>query len=58
MVYGMHEIHRRGLDDVYRLAREEKLTVPIGRRFPLADAVEAIRYLQSRQSMGKLLLLP
>jgi NADPH2:quinone reductase len=58
MVYGMHEIHRRGLDDVYRLAREGKLTVPIGRRFPLADAVEAIRYLQSRQSMGKLLLLP
>jgi NADPH:quinone reductase len=58
MVYGMHEIHRRGLDDVYRLAREGKLTVPIGRKFPLADAVEAIRYLQSRQSVGKLLLLP
>jgi NADPH:quinone reductase len=58
MVYAMHEIHRRGVDDVYRLAREGKLTVPIGRKFALADAAEAIRYLQSRRSVGKLLLLP
>jgi NADPH2:quinone reductase len=58
MVYGMHEIHRRGLDDVYRLAREGKLKVPIGRKFALADAAEAVRYLLSRQSVGKLLLLP
>jgi NADPH2:quinone reductase len=58
MVYGMHEIHRRGLDDVYRLAREGKLKVPIGRKFALADAVEAVDYLLSRQSVGKLLLLP
>jgi NADPH:quinone reductase-like Zn-dependent oxidoreductase len=54
----MREIHRRGLDDVYRLAREGKLTVPIGKRFALADAAEAVRYLLSRQSVGKLLLLP
>ncbi|MGH7913930.1 MAG: zinc-binding dehydrogenase [Candidatus Binataceae bacterium] len=58
MVYGMHEIHRRGLDDVFRLARENKLKVPIGRRFALADAAEAVRFLESRQSTGKLLLLP
>jgi NADPH:quinone reductase len=58
MVYAMHEIHRRGVDDVYRLAREGKLTVPIGRKFALADAAEAMRYLQSRRSVGKLLLLP
>jgi NADPH2:quinone reductase len=58
MVYGMHEIHRRGLDDVFRLAREGKLKVPIGRRFALAEAAEAVRYLQSRQSVGKVLLLP
>jgi hypothetical protein len=32
--------------------------VPIGKGFALANAVEAIRYLQSRQSVGKLLLLP
>ena len=58
MVYAMHEIHRRGLDDVFRLAREDKLKVPIGRRFRLAEATEAHRYLESRQSVGKLLLLP
>ena len=58
MVYGMHEIHRRGLDDVFRLAREDKLKVPIGKKFALADAAEAIRYLLSRQSVGKLLLIP
>jgi len=58
MVYAIHEIHRRGLEDVYRLAREGKLTVPIGRKFALADAGEAMRYLQSRQSVGKLLLIP
>lgn len=58
MVYGMREVHRRGVDDVYRLAREGKLTIPIGKKFALANAAEAIRYLQSRQSVGKLLLIP
>jgi NADPH:quinone reductase len=58
MVYAMHEIHRRGLDDVFRLAREGRLTVPIGGTFPLSEAVEALRFLESRRSTGKLLLLP
>jgi len=58
MVYGMHEIHRRGMDDVFRLAREGRLSIPIGRKFALADAVEAMRYLESRRSTGKLLLIP
>jgi NADPH2:quinone reductase len=58
MVYAMHEIHRRGLDDVFRLAREDKLKVPIGKRFRLAEAADAHRHLESRQSVGKLLLLP
>jgi NADPH2:quinone reductase len=58
MVYSMHDIHRRGLEDVFRLAREGKLTVPVGRKFALAEAADAIRYLQSRQSVGKLLLIP
>ena len=58
MVYAMHEIHRLGLEDVFRLAREGRLSVPIGRKFALAEAPEAIRYLQSRQSTGKLLLTP
>ncbi len=58
MVYGMRELHRRGLDDVFRLSREGKLTIPIGGKFALADAVEAMRYLESRRSTGKLLLIP
>ena len=58
MVYGMHEIHRRGLDAVFQLAREDRLTIPIGKTFPLAEAAEALRFLQSRRSTGKLLLIP
>lgn len=58
MVYSHHAIHQRGLEDVFRLSREGKLKVPVGRKFALAQAVEAHRFLQSRQSVGKLLLIP
>ncbi len=58
MVYGMGEIHRRGLDAVFQLSREGKLTIPIGKTFPLAEAADAMRFLQSRRSTGKLLLIP
>src|SRR5262249_7972054 len=47
MVYGMHEIHRRGLEAVFRLAREGKLTIPIGRTFTLSEAADALRFLSS-----------
>jgi NADPH2:quinone reductase len=58
MVYGMREIHRRGLDAVFQLAREGRLTIPIGKKFPLGEAADAVRFLQSRRSTGKLLLIP
>jgi len=58
MVYGMKEIHRRGLEAVFKLARDGQLTIPIGKTFPLAEAAEAVRFLQSRRSTGKLLLIP
>ena len=58
MVYAMTEIHRRGLDAVFQLSREGKLTIPIGKTFPLAEAADALRFLQSRRSTGKLLLIP
>jgi NADPH2:quinone reductase len=58
MVYGMKEIHRRGLEAVFKLAREGQLTIPIGKTFPLAEAADAVRFLQSRRSTGKLLLIP
>ena len=58
MIYGRHEVHRRGLDAVFGLARAGKLAVPIGQRFSLGEAAEALRYLDSRRSTGKLLLIP
>jgi NADPH2:quinone reductase len=58
MVYGMREIHQRAVTDVFRLSREEKLKIPVGKKFPLAEAAEAHRYMLSRQSTGKLLLIP
>jgi NADPH2:quinone reductase len=58
MVYAMREIHRRCVDDVFRLLREGKLAIPIGARFPLVEAAQAMRLLQSRRSTGKILLVP
>jgi NADPH:quinone reductase len=58
MMYALTEHHRRALDDVFRLEREGKLTVPIGGRLPLAEAVKAHDFLESRRSTGKLLLIP
>lgn len=58
MVYALTEIHRRCLDEVFRLARDGQLTVPVGARFPLAEAAAAMRFLESRRSTGKLLLVP
>ena len=58
MIYGMREIHRRGLDAVFGLASAGKLTVPIGGKFSLDEAADALRFLESRRSTGKLLLIP
>jgi NADPH:quinone reductase len=58
MIYALGGIHRRAVDEVFRLAGERKLTVPIGGTFPLSEAVQAHRFLESRRSTGKLLLIP
>jgi NADPH2:quinone reductase len=42
----------------FALMREGKLKLHIGKTFPLAEAADAHRYLESRQSTGKLVLLP
>jgi NADPH2:quinone reductase len=42
----------------FALMREGKLRLHIGKTFPLAQAADAHRYLESRQSTGKLVLLP
>jgi NADPH2:quinone reductase len=42
----------------FALMQEGRLKLHIGKTFPLAQAAEAHRYLESRQSTGKLVLLP
>jgi NADPH2:quinone reductase len=42
----------------FALIREGRLKLHIGKTFPLAEAAAAHRYLESRQSTGKLILLP
>ena len=42
----------------FTLMREGKLKLHIGKTFGLAQAADAHRYLESRQSTGKLILLP
>ena len=42
----------------FDLMREGRLRLHIGRTFPLSAAADAHRYLESRQSTGKLILLP
>ncbi|HET9489092.1 MAG TPA: quinone oxidoreductase [Methylomirabilota bacterium] len=49
---------RESAERCFALMREGKLKLHIGRTFPLAQAAEAHRYLESRQSTGKLILIP
>jgi len=42
----------------FHLMREGRLKLHIGKTFPLAQAPDAHRFMESRQSVGKLILLP
>ena len=44
--------------DLFAWIERGQLTVRIDRTFPLAEAAEAQRYLESRQAKGKVLLIP
>ncbi len=57
-VSAMPDKHREGIERSFQLMREGKLKLLIGKRFPLAEAAAAHRYLESRQSVGKLVLIP
>jgi NADPH:quinone reductase len=57
-VSGMPETMHRGIEGALELMREGKVRLLIGRTFPLAQAAEAHRFLESRQSVGKLVLIP
>jgi NADPH:quinone reductase len=43
---------------VFQWLEEGSLKVRIGKKYPLADAAEAHRALESRAATGKLLLIP
>ena len=49
---------RHGIEASFQLMREGKLKLLIGETFPLAQAAEAHRHMESRESVGKLLLIP
>src|SRR5262249_27970905 len=50
------EVMRRGIEESFRLIAQGKLKLLVGRKFPLAEAAEAHRFMESRQSTGKLVL--
>jgi len=50
--------HREGIEKSFQLIGAGKLKLLIGKSFPLAEAAEAHRYMESRQSTGKLVLIP
>jgi NADPH2:quinone reductase len=55
---GFPEKTRDSAEQCFALLREGRLKLHVGKTFPLAQAAEAHRYLESRQSTGKLILIP
>ncbi len=49
---------RQGLEACFKLMQEGKLKLLIGETLPLAQAAEAHRHMESRESVGKLILIP
>jgi NADPH:quinone reductase len=54
----MPDLMRKGIESSLSLVAEGKLKLLLGRKFPLAEAAEAHRFMESRQSVGKLVLNP
>jgi NADPH2:quinone reductase len=57
-VSSMPDKHREGIENSFQLMKEGKLKMLIGKSFPLAEAAEAHRLMESRGSVGKLVLIP
>jgi len=55
---GFPDKTRESAERCFTLMREGRLKLHIGRTFPLAHAPEAHRLMESRQTVGKLILLP
>lgn len=52
------DLHHTGIEQSFKLMEEGKLKLLIGKSFPLAEAADAHRLMESRQSVGKLVLTP
>jgi NADPH2:quinone reductase len=57
-VAALPDVMRRGIEDSFRLIAQGKLRLLVGKSFPLAQAAEAHKFMESRQSTGKLVLIP
>jgi NADPH2:quinone reductase len=57
-VAGVPDLMRRGIEESFKLIAEGKLKLLVGKSFPLAQAAEAHKFMESRQSTGKLVLIP
>ncbi|MDO8431545.1 MAG: quinone oxidoreductase [Candidatus Binatus sp.] len=57
-VTAVPEVMRRGIEESFKLMASGKLKLVVGKSFPLAEAAEAHRFMESRQSTGKLILTP
>ena len=55
---GFPEKTRDSATRCFDLLREGRLKLHVGKTFPLAQAADAHRHIASRESTGKLLLLP
>lgn len=55
---GFPDKTRESADRCFALLRDGRLKLHVARTFPLTQAAEAHRYLESRQSTGKLILVP
>ena len=53
-----HHLMRQGTEACFTLMKEGKLKMLVGKTYPLEQAAEAHRFMESRQSMGKLVLIP
>jgi NADPH2:quinone reductase len=56
--YSRGEENTRRAHEIFRWVREGELKVHIHEEFPLAHAAEAHRAIESRGTIGKLLLIP
>ena len=57
-VAAVPDVMRRGIEESFKLIAEHKVKLLVGKSFPLAQAGEAHKFMESRQSTGKLVLIP